>query len=110
MIDYQIAIPSYKRPTRLITETLTTLKRTNADFSRVTIFVADSNEKHLYDTALQAIGLGVKVVISQPGLINSRIWYNLHYYKPAHASSTWMTTLLGCTSKTAMPCRRTPRP
>lgn len=82
MIDYQIAIPSYKRPTRLITETLTTLKRTNADFSRVTVFVADSNEKHLYDTALQAIGLGVKVVISQPGLINSRIWYNLHYYKP----------------------------
>ena len=42
MIDYQIAIPSYKRPTRLITETLTTLKRTNADFRRVTVFVADS--------------------------------------------------------------------
>jgi len=82
MIDYQIAVPSYKRPTRLITETLTTLKRGDADFNRVTVFVADTNEKHLYETALEAVGLKIKVVVSQPGLINSRIWYNLNYYKP----------------------------
>jgi len=82
MIDYQIAIPSYRRPTKLITETLSTLKRNNASLDRVTVFVADSAEKQIYDKTLENSGFSAPVIVSQPGLINSRIWYNTQYYTP----------------------------
>jgi hypothetical protein len=81
MINYQIAIPSYKRPTRLLTETLAMLKRADCDFRRVTVFVANRSEQHLYKTALEALQLDLPVVVSEPGLINARVWYNLHHYE-----------------------------
>jgi len=80
MLDYQIAIPSYKRPTRLMTETLSTLNRIAANLDNITVFVANKAEKRIYDTALDAAGFSVPTVVSGPGLINSRIWYNLNHY------------------------------
>jgi hypothetical protein len=82
MIDYQIAIPSYKRPKRLISETLATLRRNNASHDRITVFVANLAEKQIYDKTLESAGVSVPVVVSQPGLINSRIWYNTQHYTP----------------------------
>jgi hypothetical protein len=81
-MDYQIAIPSYKRPNYLLSQTLQTLKKTGVDPEIITVFVATKEEKAIYDTALQAIGSEVKTVVGVPGLINQRIWYNTNYYDP----------------------------
>ena len=40
MIDYQIAIPSYKRPETIKKKTLKVLESHNIDPAKVTIFVA----------------------------------------------------------------------
>jgi hypothetical protein len=57
-VEYQIAIPSYKRQNVLITQTLQTLKKYGAPMGRVTVFVASPEEKLIYDTALEAVGMG----------------------------------------------------
>ena len=79
-IDYQIAIPSYKRPNYLLTQTLQTLERMGADFEKVTVFLANKEEKLIYDTALQGVNIKVETIVGVPGLINQRVWYNTEYY------------------------------
>jgi len=43
-IEYDIAIPSYKRPETLNNKTLTLLKYANIPSSKITVFVADKSE------------------------------------------------------------------
>lgn len=80
-MKYQIAIPSYKRPNYLVSQTLQTLKRLGSEFSNVTVFVANKEEKLIYDTAIEGAGMSVKTVVGVPGLINQRVWYNTEYYE-----------------------------
>ena len=80
--DYQIAIPSYKRPERLITQTIATLQRHGIPLNRVTVFVANEAERLRYQLVADTAKLQFPIVISKPGLINSRIWYSTNYYQP----------------------------
>ena len=66
---------------RLATETLSTLKRFGVDLGRVTIFVANKEEKFKYELVLQQAKFEIPVVVSCPSLIHSRIWYNKYYEK-----------------------------
>jgi len=52
MIDYQIAIPSYKRASTIGQKTLALLQRYRIDPKRVTIFVANDDEYRDYQAAL----------------------------------------------------------
>jgi hypothetical protein len=78
-IDYQIAIPSYKRHNLLVAQTIPTLKKLKADLNRVTVFVANKDEKLIYETTLEAVGLKVKVVVGVPGIGPQRQFINKHY-------------------------------
>lgn len=80
-LDYQIAIPSYKRPHIVTTQTLQTLRDLGNDLSNVTVFTANSEETAIYKTATQAVGLDVNVVTGVPTLIGQRRWYNTEYYE-----------------------------
>lgn len=79
MLDYQIAIPSYKRVNILLQATLKTLKRHQADFSRVTVFTANAEETAAYRFALEQIGLKLRIVEGKPGIGRQRIFINTHY-------------------------------
>lgn len=57
MIDYQIAIPSYRRPERIGTATLPLLARSGVDMNRVTVFLADDDEVAAYRTVLADYGV-----------------------------------------------------
>ena len=79
-LEFEIAIPSYKRPLILTTQTLQTIKNLGADLSRVTVFTANSEETAIYKTATQAVGLDINIITAVPGLTACRIWYNTQYY------------------------------
>jgi hypothetical protein len=78
--NYQIAIPSYKRPHIVTTQTLQTLLGLGNDLSNVTIFTANNEETAIYKTATQAVGYDVNIQTGVPGLVNVRQWYNTNYY------------------------------
>lgn len=74
MIDYQIAIPSYKRPETIKRKTLKVLESYNIDPNRVTIFVADGEELNAYTNSLlgnpyQKIVVGVPTIGAQRNFI-----------------------------------------
>jgi hypothetical protein len=74
MIDYSIAIPSYKRPETIKKKTLKVLKDHNIDPNRVTIFVANAEELQAYTNSLlgtpyQKIVVGVPTIGAQRNFI-----------------------------------------
>lgn len=74
MIDYQIAIPSYKRPETIKKKTLKVLESHNIDPNRVTIFVANGEELEAYTNSLlgtpyQKIVVGVPTIGAQRNFI-----------------------------------------
>jgi len=74
MIDYQIAIPSYKRPETIKKKTLKVLESHNIDPNRVTIFVANAEELEAYtnsllDTPYQKLVVGVPTIGAQRNFI-----------------------------------------
>ena len=50
--DYQIAIPSYKRPETIKKKTLRVLSEYNIDPQKITIFVADDSEYFAYKKSI----------------------------------------------------------
>ena len=73
-MDYQIAIPSYKRPETIKKKTLRVLESYNIDPSRITIFVADEDElvkykESLKDTPYQKLVDGVHTIGAQRNFI-----------------------------------------
>jgi hypothetical protein len=78
-LDYQIAIPSYKRHNLLIERSLETLKSLKADLSRVTVFVANEQERLVYTTALEGAGYEIPVVVGVPGIGPQRQFINAYY-------------------------------
>ena len=81
MIDYQIAIPSFQRVGLLMQATLPCLKRHKADFSKITIFVADQKEYKKYEAGLKLLNLKFKIVVGKPGIGKQRIFINNCYPK-----------------------------
>lgn len=76
-MDYQIAIPSYKRAETLKTQTLTTLERHGVNPDRVTIFVATEAERLEY---AQTIPAHYRLVVAAPGKFNAVKFYNTNHY------------------------------
>ena len=50
--DWIIAIPSYKRQDQIVDKTLSTLKHYKIPPSKITVFVADKEEKKIYEEAI----------------------------------------------------------
>jgi hypothetical protein len=74
MIDYQIAIPSYKRPETIKRKTLKVLESYNINPNRITIFVANGEELTAYTNSLsgtpyQNIVVGVPTIGAQRNFI-----------------------------------------
>lgn len=81
-MTYQIAIPSYKRPHIVTTQTLQTLRNLGNDLSNVTIFTANSEQTAEYKLVTQAVNLDIDIVTAVPGLLAARRWYNKEFYAP----------------------------
>lgn len=77
MIDYKIAIPSYKRPETIKSKTLKLLNEYNIDKNKITIFVADKKEEILYKKSL---GDEYNIVVGVHTL-NGQRCYITNYYK-----------------------------
>jgi hypothetical protein len=78
MIDYKIAIPSYKRPETIKKKTLRVLENHNIPPERVTVFVANNEEFDAYSKSLQGalynnIVIGVPTIGAQRNFIER--WY-----------------------------------
>lgn len=74
MIDYEIAIPSYKRPETIKKKTLKVLESYNIDPKRITIFVADETEYESYQYSLmhtpyKNVVIGVPTIGAQRNFI-----------------------------------------
>jgi hypothetical protein len=80
-MDYQIAIPSYRRPNTIKQKTLRLLKRYKVDPKRVTIFVANDDEYRTYKAALAGSPYS-KLVIGELGMGAVRNF--IHQYYPEH--------------------------
>ena len=71
-MNYKIAIPSYKRPEIIKQKTLSLLKKYNIDNNKITIFVADEDEKKIYKQSLKneyKIIVGVHTIGEQRNFI-----------------------------------------
>jgi hypothetical protein len=73
-MDYQIAIPSYKRAETIKKKTLKVLESYNIDPNRVTIFVANGEELEAYTNSLlgtryQKLVVGVPTIGAQRNFI-----------------------------------------
>lgn len=78
MIDYSIAIPSYKRTETIKKKTLRVLESYNIDPKKITIFVADEKEHEAYSNSLKNtpynnIIIGVPTIGAQRNFIER--WY-----------------------------------
>lgn len=78
MLDYQVAIPSYGRPTILKEASLATLERYGVAKSRITIFVANEAEHEAYKAVL---GDNYRLVVGVLGKVHQQRFY--HTYFPA---------------------------
>lgn len=74
-MNYVIAIPSYKRPETLRKKTLALLSRHGIPLSKITVFVADENERAAYE----ALCPGLPLVVAEPGLNRARNFISRYY-------------------------------
>jgi hypothetical protein len=77
-MDYQIAIPSYRRAGTLRNKTLALLARAGADPKRVTIFVATGAERERYEEGVPREMYG-QIVVGEPTLRAQRTVIQKHY-------------------------------
>lgn len=75
-MDYQIAIPSYKRPETIKNKTLKLLIDHNIDKNKITIFVADNDEEKIYK---QSLGNEYKIVVGVHTIGNQRNFIERYY-------------------------------
>lgn len=76
-MEYQIAIPSYKRAELLKQKTIALLERFNVSKDKITIFVANEEEAEIYKKALP----DYTIVVAVKGLLAARAFYNSYYPK-----------------------------
>jgi hypothetical protein len=77
-MEYQIAIPSYKRISVLNNATLATLNKLKANFDNVTVWVANEEEKAAYE---KGVLYPVKIKTASPGVMAARQHYHRAYPK-----------------------------
>ena len=78
-MNFELAIPSYKRAVTLREKTLKVLQGcTDIDPKRITVFVADDNEKREYTRELDRVTYG-KIVVGVPGMGAIRNYVQRHY-------------------------------
>ncbi len=75
---FRIAIPSYKRQLMLSQKTLRFLAEQNVDASLIDIFVANEEEKKLYEESLVS-GTYDKIVVGYPGISRQRTFIREYY-------------------------------
>lgn len=80
--DYVIAIPSYKRQETLKKKTLNFLKKSKIDPKKIYIFVANTEEKKLYENVLDSKSYG-KIIVGVPGLQPIRNFMSEYFGKNA---------------------------
>lgn len=73
MLDYRIAIPSYKRPEILKKATLATLQSLGVDPARIVIFVASEAEREAYEAVL---GHSYEIVVGVLGKVHQQRFYH----------------------------------
>lgn len=73
MRDYVIAIPSYKRPDIIGSQTLATLDRLRADRDSIHIFVADDSEREIYNDNLNG---EYRIIVGVRGISSQRKYYH----------------------------------
>lgn len=66
-MNYRIAIPSYKRATRLRDSTLALLYRHHVPGERIDVFVADVSEQAVYASTLDPMTYG-RLIVAVPGM------------------------------------------
>ena len=76
MIDYKIAIPSYKRHNTIKEKTLRLLDEYNIDKNKITVFVANTDEEILYKESLDN---EYKIVVGVPTIGKQRNFIEKHY-------------------------------
>lgn len=75
---WRVVIPSYKREETVQKKTLATLKRYGIPATQITIFVANAEQKAVYEAALPR-GAVKEMIVGEPGLAQVRN-YILNYY------------------------------
>jgi hypothetical protein len=77
-MTWQVAIPSYKRPTGLKKHTLHTLREGGVPADRIRVFVASQEERDEYESALD-FGTYREIVVAAKGLHCARNFINRFY-------------------------------
>jgi hypothetical protein len=80
-MDYKIVIPSYQRPEGLVKMTLSTLIRYGSPLKEVYVFVADEDEKAIYEAELDKAGINVNLVVGVKGLCPQRVFIDAYFPK-----------------------------
>lgn len=75
---YQIALPTYNRADLLLEKTLSTLEDHHIDPARITIFVANEEQKDLYEEKIPKDLYG-KIIVGVKGLANVRNFITEYY-------------------------------
>lgn len=83
MIDYVIAIPSYKRAETLKSKTLTLLKSQKINNKKIHVFVANKAEKELYESVLDKNSYG-KIIIGIVGMKNIRNFISNYFPRDSY--------------------------
>lgn len=78
MVSYEVAIPSYKRHTQIVSKTLKTLERQGVPANKITVFVANDDEKALYQTTILD-GSVKDIVVGVVGLVAQRNFISSYY-------------------------------
>lgn len=79
MIDYVVAIPTYKRYEELINKTLSFLAKHSINPSKIYIFVANKTEKKIYESYLN--NNKYKIIIGKKGITNQRNFISKYFDK-----------------------------
>jgi cellulose synthase/poly-beta-1,6-N-acetylglucosamine synthase-like glycosyltransferase len=78
MVSYEVAIPSYKRHTQIVSKTLKTLARQGVPADKITVFVANDDEKALYQTTISD-GSVKDIIVGVVGLVAQRNFISSYY-------------------------------
>lgn len=79
MIDYKIAVPSYKRSRTIQDKTFKVFEKYNVPPERVTVFVADQTEYETYAEALKDNSYGKNIIVGVPTIGAQRNFIEKYY-------------------------------
>ena len=80
---YRIAIPSYHRPQTLRDKTLKVLQNYKMDPSKIDIFVADADQRNVYESAIPRSAYS-RLIVGKPGIKNIRNFMPNYYPEGKH--------------------------